>query len=101
MITESQLVERHILHNQSTVVGELLKSGSIPDESLYGEWYEVMEWWLVTPYLARLLADENEIIINDCGCHWWGRQSSGQAIYMDSVMTEICTSFDCLSPAII
>lgn len=94
MITESQLVERHILHNQSTVVEELLNSGVIPDESLYGEWWEVMEWRLVTPYLARLLADENEIIIEDCGCFWWGRQSAGQAIYMDAVMTNICQSFD-------
>lgn len=94
MITESQLVERHVLHNQSTVVSELLKAGTIPDESLYGEWWEVMEWWLVTPYLARLLRDECEVIIEDCGCFWWGRQSSGQAIYMDAVMTEIVRSFD-------
>lgn len=94
MITESQLVERHVLHNQSIVVTELMKSGAIPDESLYGEWWEVMEWWLVTPYLARLLRDECEVIIEDCGCYWWGRQSSGQAIYMDAVMTEIVRSLD-------
>lgn len=94
MITESQLVERHVFHNQSTVVSELLKAGTIPDESLYGEWWEVMEWWLVTPYLARLLHDECEVIIEDCSCHWWGRQSSGQAIYMDAVMTDIVRSFD-------
>lgn len=94
MITESQLVERHILHNQNTVVEELMKWGAIPDESLHGEWWEVMEWWLVTPYLARLLRDENEVIIEDCGCFWWGRQSSGQAIYMDAVMTDIVHSLD-------
>lgn len=94
MITESQLVERHVLHNQSTVVEELMKSGAILDESLYDEWWEVMEWWLVTPYLARFLRDEFEVIIEDCGCHWWGRQSSGQAIYMDAVMTDIVRSFD-------
>ena len=94
MRAEQELVHTHVLHNQSTVVEQLIKSGTIPDESLYGEWYEVMEWWLITPYLARLLTDENEIIIEDCGCHWWGRQSSGQAIYLDEVMTEICASFD-------
>ena len=90
MINEREIVHNHILHNQSTVVEELIKSGIIPDEALYGEWYEVMEWWLVTPYLAQLLADECEVIIEDCGCHWWGRQCSGQAIYLDAVITEIC-----------
>ena len=94
MRTEQELVHTHVLYNQSTVVGELIKSGTIPDEFLYGEWYEVMEWWLITPYLARLLLDKCEVVIEECGNHWWGRQSSGQAIYLDEVMTEICGSFD-------
>lgn len=91
-MNESRLVELHVLHNQSTVVEELLKSGAIPEESLYGEWWEVMEWWLVTPYLALLLADECEVMIEDCGCFWWGRQSRGRAICMDAVMTDIVGS---------
>lgn len=89
MLTEKELVDRHILCDQSTVVEELIKSGAIPDESLYGEWYEVLEWWLVTNWLAERLRDEGEVIVEDCGCHWWGRTTSGQAIYMDSVIREI------------
>lgn len=94
MIREQDIVRNHVLSNQSYVVGELIKSGAIPDESLNGEWYEVIEWWLVTPYLARLLADECEVIIEDCGCCWWGRQCSGQAIYLDEIMAQIVESFD-------
>ncbi len=89
-----QLVSLHVLYEQNNVVDELIKTGAITDESLYGEWYEVLEWWLVTPFLAEYLKAENEIIIEECGCYWWGRQTSGQAIYMDSVISEICSSFD-------
>ncbi|MCD8173112.1 MAG: hypothetical protein LUD76_06585 [Alistipes sp.] len=94
MITEQELVQNNVLHNQSTVVAELIKSGVIPDETLYGQWYEVMEWWLVTPYLAKLLKEECEVIIENCGCYWWGRQSTGQAIKMDEVISMIVRSFE-------
>ena len=50
---------------------------------------EVFEWWLVSPYLARELKQQGEVIIDALGCYWWGRQSSGQAIYMDGVIQEI------------
>ncbi|MDL2319729.1 hypothetical protein LJC45_01175 [Alistipes sp. OttesenSCG-928-B03] len=94
MLTAQELVHNHVLYEQNLVVSELLRHGAIPDESLYGEFWEVMEWWLVTPYLAKLLKDECEIVIEEHGCYWWGRQTSGQAIYMDAVMTEIVASFD-------
>lgn len=90
MMDENRLVELHVLYNQNMVVEELIKMGAIPDDSLYGEWYEVQEWWLVTTWLAERLRDEGEIVIEDCGCRWWGRQCSGQAIYMDGVIREIC-----------
>ena len=50
---------------------------------------EVFEWWLVSPYLAQELKQQGEVIIDALGCHWWGRQSSGQAIYMDAAIQEI------------
>lgn len=51
---------------------------------------EVLEWWLVTPYLARKLKGQGEIILEAYDCHWWGRLTSGQAIYFDSVIQSIC-----------
>ena len=50
---------------------------------------EVLEWRLVTPWLAERLREQGEIIIDKLGCRWWGRLTSGQAIYMDGVIQEI------------
>ena len=44
MLTERELVNNHVLCGQSTVVEALIKTGAIPDESLYGDYWEVMEW---------------------------------------------------------
>ena len=61
------------------------------DESLWEELQnldensEIMEWWLVTPYMAELLKEKGEVILSDYDCYWWGRQTSGQALYMDGV----------------
>ena len=89
MMSAQELVHNHVLHEQNYVVAELLRLGAIPDESLYGEWYEVLEWWLVTPYLAEELKSEGEIIYAEHDCYWWGRQCSGQAIYMDEIMSNL------------
>lgn len=29
-------------------------------------------------------------VVEDYGCYWWGRTCSGQAIYMDGVIAQIC-----------
>ena len=78
MLTERELVKCHVLHEQNEIIERLIDAGAIPDESLYGEWWEVMEW--------------GEIVIEQYGCYWWGRQCSGQAVYMDGVITEIAES---------
>ena len=48
-----------------------------------------MEWWLITPYLAKQLIEHGEVIVPEYGCLWWGRQTSGQAIYMDYAIQQI------------
>lgn len=53
------------------------------------EYDEVFEWWLVTPYMAELLKENGEVIFADYDCYWWGRQTSGQALYMDGVIQTI------------
>ena len=35
---------------------------------------EVMEWWLVTPYMAELLKEKGEVILSDYDCYWWGQR---------------------------
>ena len=76
-----RITDIHVLWGQSTVIEELIQAGKIDEEYIYpfnGD--EVLEWWLVTPWLAERLKEQGEIIIDELGCRWWGRLTSGQAI---------------------
>ena len=57
-----RITDIHVLWGQSTVIEELIHAGKI----------------------------DEEYIIDKLGCRWWGRLTSGQAIYMDGVIQEIC-----------
>lgn len=85
-----KLVEIHVLYPQSTVVEELIQCGKLDYPSLYDTGCEVLEWWLVSDWLAARLLEHGEVVIVDYSCCWWGRTTSGQAIYLDSVIAEIC-----------
>ena len=61
----------------------------IADEMILCGQSEVLEWWLVTPYMAELLKENGEVILAAYDCCWWGRQASGQALYMDWVIQKI------------
>jgi hypothetical protein len=92
MITEKELVEYHVLDNQSTVVEALMKANLINEDAIIYD-SDILEWWLVTEQLARWLRRENEFVLKDLGCTWWGRTTSGQAIYIDGVISEIVKVF--------
>lgn len=53
-----------------------------------GSMAEVMEWWRVSPFLAKKLADWGEPVIMDYAI--WGRTTTGQALYMDYEIAYIC-----------
>ena len=55
----------------------------------FNENSEVLEWWLVTPYMADMLKSNGEVILAWYDCYWWGRQTSGQALTMDYVIQKI------------
>jgi len=90
---KKRLVENHVLCGQNSIVEHLLKT----DANLFCQSCnideEILEWWLVTPFLAGMLKDEGEAVLEEYDCHWWGRTVSGQAIYMDSVIGRICKRF--------
>ena len=85
-----RVVQNCVLKNQSTVIEEMIRANLISEEYLYPFADDVMEWWLIDSWLAERLKAQGEVIIEEYGCYWWGRQSSGQAIYMDGVIQEIC-----------
>ena len=90
-MTAQQIVNDLILDNQNLVIEELMKHDDSIWDSLqnFNENSEVLEWWLVTPYMAELLKENREVIFADYDCYWWGRTTTGQALYMDWVIQEI------------
>jgi hypothetical protein len=50
---------------------------------------DVLEWWLVSSYLASELEERGEPIATDGHSHWWGRTCSGQAIVLDGIIQQI------------
>ena len=85
-----RIVLNCVLKNQSSVIEEMIRANLISEEYLYPFADDVMEWWLIDSWLAERLKEQGEIIIDKLGCRWWGRLTSGQAIYMDGVIQEIC-----------
>lgn len=87
-----RIEDLHVFYGQNEVVEELIRAGKIDEEYMYpfvDTDDEVFEWWLVSPYLAGELKEQGEVVIDALGCHWWGRTTSGQAVYMDGVIQQI------------
>jgi len=63
-------------------------------ESDQEEPQEVFEWYMVSNYLARKLQERGEVVIE--GENIWGRCTTGQAILLDSVISEICYDMEIL-----
>ena len=61
----------------------------LEDEDEDDQCQEVLEWWLIDNRLSRFLSEQHQPILeNDFGI-WWGRCTSGQAVYADSVIEDI------------
>ena len=85
-----QIVQNCVLKSQSTLVEEMMQANLISFEYLDSFVDDVLEWWLVDSWLAERLRQQGEVVIEEYRCYWWGRSTSGQAIYLDSVIQSIC-----------
>lgn len=57
---------------------------------------EVCEWWIVTSYLYDKLKEKGQVVLewgNNC---YWGRCTTGQAILLDGIITDICKDMEIL-----
>ena len=88
-MTVKRLVENCVLMYLSAVVDEMINRNLMTAEYIYPFLGDVMEWWLIDSWLAERLKRENQVIIEEYGCCWWGRLASGQAVCMDSVIQKI------------
>ncbi len=50
---------------------------------------EIFEIWVVSPWIARQLGSRSQVIWEWNDVWFWGRMTSGQAIYMDRVIQNI------------
>jgi hypothetical protein len=65
-------------------------------EILESEPREVYEWWAVSGWLFDKLKDKGQVVVDAGSCYVWGRQTSGQAILLDGVITRICSDLEIL-----
>lgn len=63
-------------------------------ENLESEPAEIYEWWIVSSYLAEKLNKKGYCIIESENI--WGRQTTGQAILLDYIITVICAEMEIL-----
>lgn len=59
---------------------------------------EVYEWWAVSQWLAERLKERGYIVVDEMGAglYVWGRETTGQAIYMDYAIQEITNQWRAL-----
>jgi hypothetical protein len=84
-----RIAANHVPHCQSSLIDELLKHGVIADDGVSAQENEILEWWLVTPWMTQELEERSQTVIYAFDCCFWGRTTSGQAIYLDNVIKEI------------
>lgn len=50
---------------------------------------EIYEWWVVSEWLSILLFKYGQPLLKNKYGTWWGRCTTGQAIFLDGVINEI------------
>jgi len=92
-----RIVNAHVHQNVSYLVQELSQMAKYMNELLEVQVNynnedspeEALEHWCISPWLGERLKEEGEMVIDFLGLTIWGRTTSGQAIFLDSVIEEI------------
>ena len=106
-----RLIDRHIIENINLTIEKELQEN--PELLLEAENYEktreeynegnedrdnwdepeVYEFWSVSEWLYERLKEWGEIVFECLDFYVWGRQTTGQAIYLDEVIQEIAEEY--------
>lgn len=94
-------IKNEIIVNQSSLIENALKLdiplGGICIDNIRNlvskgdEYQEILEWWLITKWLAEKLEHIGEPILETDYGFYWGRTCSGQAIILDGTIQRITT----------
>ncbi len=57
------------------------------------EYADPLEFWFVSSWLARQLKEVGGIVYDLGTCSIWGRETSGQSIYLDGIMQEVADQY--------
>jgi len=68
----------------------------VDENNLDYEYTEAYEHWIVSDYLAKKLEEQGEIVGDLYGLTVWGRCTTGQAILLDGVISNICEEMEIL-----
>ena len=75
---------------------DLINEAKEEFEELETEAAEVYEWWAVSEYLYSKLKEQGQVVTDTGSCYIWGRQTTGQAILLDGVISRICRDMEIL-----
>ena len=91
-----KLVQIHISKNQTSLVDLVLENYLIQYDEIKNYYDtddddipDILEWWLVSEWLADKLIEDGDPVIKNGHGMWWGRTCCGQAIYMDENIQRI------------
>lgn len=65
-------------------------------ENLESEPAEIFEWWAVSSWMFESLKEHGKCVVDTGSTYIWGRCTTGQAILLDYVITEICADLEIL-----
>ena len=65
------------------------------DDSDYTQHREPLEFWIISPDLARWFKERNALLTNEFGFWLWGRETSGQSILLDGIFQDTWSAYKC------
>ncbi len=102
---KGKFVEREIKSNFSSMLEDCFKTSVYNYEDIENLFFkdneedaqEIFEWWNVSEFLYNKLKEKGEPVFTPNNFNYfWGRTCSGQAILLDSVISEICNEMEIL-----
>ena len=91
-----EFVFKNVYSSKNLLIHELLNSDELAEDIYeeffssydeeYDEYREPLEFWEVSEHLAARLEREGGVVSYYFGSPVWGRETSGQAIYLDYII---------------
>lgn len=75
---------------------KLIEDAEYEFEQIENEPAEIFEWWAVSEFLYRKLKENGRCVVDAGSCYLWGRTTTGQAILLDYVISQICADMGIL-----